>query len=202
MARPTPSTVRLFARRPPRPRGRRGAAWLPAVAAAALLVACQAPNRPTRPAAETRAAPTLPGNCAVDDSPAQALARLNDYRAVGARCGAAGHFPSTGALQWQATLAQVAATRARSLAETPGSASAPGDDHLTARLHDAGYAAQAAAENRAAGPARLALQLADWVRSPASCARMLSASYTEAGLACQRAADGSAHWVLVLAKPR
>lgn len=211
MARPTPCTARStpspIAHRPPRLHRPRGAAGLPAFAAL-LLAACQTAGDPAAatPVASTAAPPgaptTLPGTCGGGDSPAQALARLNDYRAVGARCGAAGPFPSTGALQWQATLAQVAATRARTLAESGGSVSVPGDDHLTARLHAAGYAAQAAAENRAAGPDRFALLLADWVRGPATCARMLSASYTEAGLACQRAPDGSAHWVLVLARPR
>jgi uncharacterized protein YkwD len=172
------------------------------------MAACQAPVEPAPAAAPTGTTPTLPGNCAVADSPAQALAKLNDYRAAGARCGSAGNFPSTGALQWQGTLAQVAASRGRALAPSGGSggsggsAAALGDDHLTARLLDAGYPAQSAAENRAAGPTRLALVVADWVRNPASCARLMSPSYTEAGLACQRAADGSAHWVLVLAKPR
>jgi len=208
---PSPS---FFARSRPRRSTRRRLAHRAAALCAALpLAACQVPGDPAlagtsvSSSATPIAVPMLPGNCGNgggvrgSDSAAQALAKLNDYRAVGARCGHAGNFSSTGPLQWQATLAQVAATRARSLADAGGSAPA-GDEPLMARLTDAGYAAQAAAENRAAGSARLALVLADWVRLPTACAQMLSASYTEAGLACQRAADGSAHWVLVLAKPR
>jgi uncharacterized protein YkwD len=153
-------------------------------------------------AAATTPAVRLPGSCGVTETATQALGKLNDYRAVGARCGGAGHFPGTVPLQWQPALAQIALTRSRRLAEAGPAGLPAGSEALTARLTDSGYAVQAAAENRAAGPNRLAVLLAEWVRTPTACAQMLSPAYTDAGLACERAADGTPHWVLVLAKPR
>ena len=184
------------------------------LAATLALPACQMLGGEPAPALAATAAPALalsapvpppalPGNCGLAETAAQALAKLNDYRAAGARCGgSAGSFAAASPLAWQPTLAQLAAAHSRDMAGRASLAHSSGGRNLTQRLDALGYAWQGAAENVAAGQTRLALVLADWVSSPLHCANLMNASYSEAGLACQRASDGTPYWTLVLAKPR
>lgn len=213
---PTPSPVRhRVARASPLPGARPGT--LSALLAATLaLPACQMlggepPPAPVATAATATPAlalsapalpASLPGNCGLAETPAQALAKLNDYRAAGARCGTAGGFAAASPLAWQPTLAQLAAAHSRDMAGRASLAHSSGGRKLTQRLDALGYAWQGAAENVAAGQNRLALVLADWVSSPLHCANLMNASYSEVGLACQRASDGTPYWTLILARPR
>lgn len=171
---------------------------LPIATAAAGAAAAQSNTAAAVPAA----ALPLPGNCAPAETAAQALAKLNDYRAAGARCGSTGRQGAAAALLWQPALALLAAVHSRSMAEQGGLTHGSGARSLTQRLDAGGYAWQGAAENLAVGQTRLALVLADWVSSAAHCANLMNPSYSEAGLACQRAADGRAYWTLILARPR
>jgi uncharacterized protein YkwD len=209
MPRPVLPAVDRLARTPrrgtsrPRPggAGRRGAL----LALTLALSACQLFNGPA-PAAVTAASgtpsPTLPGNCGLAETPAQVLAKLNDYRSVGGRCGGTGRHGAAPPLSWQPGLAQLAAAHSRDMADQARLSHAGGGRSLTQRLDAAGYAWQAAAENVAAGQPRLALVLADWVSSPPHCANLMSPTYSDAGLACQRSGDGTPYWTLILARPR
>lgn len=152
--------------------------------------------------AVTAPPPALPGNCGLPETAAQALAKLNDYRAAGARCGGAGRQGPSAQVVWQATLAQLAAAHSRDMAGRASLAHSSGGRSLTQRLDAGGYAWQSAAENVAAGQPRLALTLADWVSSASHCAHLMNPVHSEAGLACHRAADGTPYWTLILAKPR
>lgn len=185
------------------------------LAAAVALPACQMLGELTAPpagpaaappavaAGSARSEPTLPGNCGLAATAAQALAKLNDYRAAGARCGTAGSFAAASPLAWQPVLAQAAQAHSRDMAERAGlSHTGSGGRSPTQRLDALGYAWQGAAENIAAGQPGLALVLADWVASPAHCANLMNARYSEAGLACQRSSDGTPYWTLILARPR
>ncbi|WP_251973372.1 CAP domain-containing protein [Sphaerotilus microaerophilus] len=195
------------------PPGARPGTLAALLAATLVLPACQMLGGEPAPALAATAAPALalsapvpppalPGNCGLAETAAQALAKLNDYRAAGARCGTAGGFAAAAPLAWQPALAQLAAVHSRDMAGRASLAHSSGGRNLTQRLDALGYAWQGAAENVAAGQPRLALVLADWVSSPLHCANLMNASYSEAGLACQRASDGTPYWTLILAKPR
>lgn len=184
--------------RPPHTSWRRLAVGTLACAAALTLAGCEHGAAPGRPGA---AEP--PGTCGLPDFQAQALAKLNDYRAAQARCGVQGRFGAAAPVTWQPVLAAVATAHSRDMARRNSLNHGSSDGRtLTQRLDAAGYAWSAAAENIAAGQPQLAQVLSDWVRSPAHCANQMAPTYTEAGLACQRAADGTPYWTLVLAKPR
>ena len=58
------------------------------------------PPRPATSVAGTRA------TCNLTNLSAQALARVNSYRAAGASCGAQGSFPAVPALAWNHSLTQ------------------------------------------------------------------------------------------------
>lgn len=185
---------------------------LPALAG--LLVACEHGPAPAAAEPATPATPAMAvmavmargepaGSCAQAEPAAQVLAKLNAYRAAGARCGAAGRSGGAAALTWQPSLAAVAAAHSREMAARNhlSHRSADGRD-LALRLDGAGYAWRDAAENVAVGQPRLAVVVAEWMSSPGHCANLMNPVLTEAGLACWRAADGSPYWTLVLARPR
>lgn len=149
------------------------------------------------------AAPVARADCGWPDLPRQALAKLNDYRAAGARCGTAGRITGSPALRWQPQLARAAAAHLDEQVALGRLSHASADGGaLTQRLDAVGYPWQAAAENLAAGQPSLELLLLDWMRSPAHCANLMNPTYQDAALACRRADDGRLYWALVLGRAR
>lgn len=204
---------------PPRPRSRvtaragapapsrspRGAAALGALGLSLWLAGCVHLGEPMAEAHEgsDAPAPAARADCGWPDLPRQALAKLNDYRAAGARCGTAGRFTGSPALRWQPQLARAAAAHLGEQVALGRLSHASADGSaLTQRLDAVGYPWQAAAENLAAGQASLELLLLDWMRSPAHCANLMNPTYQDAALACRRADDGRLYWALVLGRAR
>ena len=144
-------------------------------------------------------------SCGLPDFRAEALRRINAYRAAGAQCGARGSFPAAPALAWDERLASAAYAHARDMADhnyfshTGRDGSSPGQ-----RAADSGYAASAVGENIAAGYATVQAVVDGWMASDGHCANLMHAAYRDLGLAC---ADGAGstygrYWALTLAAPR
>jgi uncharacterized protein YkwD len=72
------------------------------------------------------------------------------------------------------------------------------------RVNAAGYTAQAVGENIAAGYGSMAAVVDGWMGSEGHCANLMSASYSQMGLACARgsASQYGIYWTQVLARPR
>lgn len=73
---------------------------------------------------------------------------------------------------------------------------------MGARVQAAGYAWTAVAENIAYGCPSVSAVMTGWMASAGHCTNILDARLQEAGMACNRASDGTPYWVLVLASPR
>lgn len=73
---------------------------------------------------------------------------------------------------------------------------------LAARLAAVGYAYRAYGENIAAGYASLDVVMAGWLQSPGHCANIMSANFTEVGLALQTGGSYRTYWTMDLGKPR
>lgn len=207
-ARPAPSRQLRATVRPPADASRPGrrAAALGALSLSLWLGGCVhlgAPAAAEVPEGDDDGAALAAADCGGPDLPRQALAKLNDYRAAGARCGTAGRFTGSPALRWQPPLARAAAAHLDEQVALGRLSHASTDGRgLTQRLDAVGYPWQAAAENLAAGQATLELLLLDWMRSPSHCANLMNPAYQDAALACRRADDGRLYWALVLGRPR
>ena len=111
------------------------------------------------------------------------LNAINAVRAVGRNCGST-TYPAAPALQWNAKLETAALLHSQDMANqnyfshTGKNGSQPWD-----RMTTAGYAWRAAAENIAAGQPDLSAVMDGWVKSPGHCANLMSAAYTEVGMA-------------------
>lgn len=207
---PAPSRRPRAGARPPADTSRPGprAAGLGALGLSLWLAGCVQLDLPPSPQASAHDEDgarfsQAEADCGMPDLPRQALAKLNDYRAAGARCGTAGRFSDSPPLRWQPQLARAAAAHLDEQVPLGRLSHTSADGRaLTQRLEATGYPWQAAAENLAAGQSRLDWLLLDWMRSPAHCANLMSPDYQDAALACRRAEDGRLYWALVLGRAR
>ncbi len=143
--------------------------------------------------------------CGIADFQAEALRRINARRAAGASCGARGSFPPVPALAWNSALANAAYGHSLDMA-TQNYFSHTSLDGRTpgTRVTAAGYSGSAVGENIAAGYGSLPAVIDGWMTSDGHCANLMSASYTEVGLACARngASTYGIYWTQALARPR
>ncbi|HVJ67737.1 MAG TPA: CAP domain-containing protein, partial [Caulifigura sp.] len=70
------------------------------------------------------------------------------------------------------------------------------------RLNDLSYTWRACGENIALGPRTPADAIRSWMESPGHRANLLSADFTQIGVALQADANGETYWTMVLAAPR
>lgn len=132
------------------------------------------------------------------------LKQINALRTQHQRCGDR-VFPGVAPLRWQPQLVEAAQRYAAELSRrgTLSHTGASGST-LAQRLGDARYAMLAAGENLASGPDSVTAALELWIGSPGHCANLMSADFTEVGLACDIRDDPRAapYWVMELARPR
>ena len=182
----------------PQPRGR-AAFGLCALLLAGLAVATSA-----RPEALVR--------CGAIPSPEDALRRVNEARARGAMCHAAGAVTVAAPLKWSASLAAVAAAQAQDMAVLNHMGHRDRQDRgLAERLKAMGYRYSAAAENVAVGYPTVDAVVDAWIDSAAHCDNLMNTAVREIGLACvDGSTTGSAagsptedrYWTLVLGAAR
>ena len=132
------------------------------------------------PPAPTPPSPTPP---APSSDASAFLSAINAVRAVGRNCGSTA-YAAAPALAWNAKLEASALLHSQDMANqnyfshTGKNGSQPWD-----RMTAAGYMWRAAAENIAAGQPDLRAVMDGWVKSPGHCANLMSAAYTEIGMA-------------------
>lgn len=166
------------------------------------------PTAPTTPSP----APGTPGtpssadiSCGITDFQAEALRLINARRAAGATCGSRGSFAPAPALAWHAALATAAYGHSLDMATQNYFSHTSLDGRtLGTRVTDAGYAWSTVGENIAAGYPTLQRVIDGWMASEGHCANLMSASYTEVGLACARNASSTygIYWTQNLGRPR
>jgi uncharacterized protein YkwD len=154
-------------------------------------------------------APGVAGNratCNLADFRAQALARVNSYRAAGASCGEQGTFPPAPALAWNDALTQASLGHSDDMmalnffSHTGSSGSSVGQ-----RATAAGYMWSTVGENIAAGQSTVDSVMAGWLASPGHCANLLNARFRDIGLACVSGTASNSYrtyWTMTLGAAR
>lgn len=161
-----------------------------------------APSSPTTPSPP--ATPTDIG-CGTANFQSEALRLINARRAAGASCGTRGSFAPAPALAWNGALANAAYGHSLDMATQNYFAHDSLDGRsLGTRVTAAGYSWSTVGENIAAGYATLPAVIDGWMTSDGHCANLMSASYTEVGLACARnsASTYGIYWTQNLGRPR
>jgi len=161
------------------------------------------------PAPAPAPAPGVAGNratCNLADFRAQAVARVNSYRAAGASCGAQGTFPPAPALAWNDVLTQASLGHSDDMmalnffSHTGSSGSSVGQ-----RATAAGYVWSTVGENIAAGQTTVDIVMAGWLASPGHCANLMNARFRDIGLACVSGTASNSYrsyWTMTLGAAR
>lgn len=142
--------------------------------------------------------------CGLPNFQQDLLSRINQVRASGRNCGSTA-YPAVAALAWNSKLFDAAAAHALDMATKDYFSHVSQDGRtFSQRISAAGYAWTAAGENIAAGQTSVEQVMNGWLDSPAHCANIMSASFSEVGVACVRN-DNSTYkyyWAMELGQPR
>ena len=143
--------------------------------------------------------------CGIADFAATALARINAVRAAGANCGVNGVLPPVPALRWNAALTTASSAHSADMATLNYFSHTSADGRtLDARVKTAGYTGSSLGENIAAGYAGIDSVMNGWVDSDGHCKNLMSANFTEVGVACVPGTATSTYntyWTMDLGKP-
>lgn len=135
---------------------------------------------------------------------ARVLALVNEARATARRCGEA-RLPAAAPLAAEARLDAAARNYAQELARLDRFAHQGVDGSTAAdRVGRTGYRSRLVGENLAAGPTSAAEVVAGWLASPAHCANLMDARFTQMGIAyaVNTGSTSGVYWVQTLAAPR
>lgn len=150
-------------------------------------------------------APSVAATCGIADFQAALLARINEARARGARCGNEGTFGPAPPLAWSGTLAQAAAAHTRDMASHNVFSHTGTDGSVLAqRVDAAGYRWRSIAENIAGGRDSPRGVIDQWVTSPGHCANLMSPRFVHVGVACAPGGPRSTYthyWTMTLGTP-
>jgi uncharacterized protein YkwD len=167
---------------------------LAAVLSAGLLAGCAASHAVT-------AAPSLPG-CGPKFSPAEVLARINQARAAGQRCGARAMAPVP-ALKWDRSLQQAAAGHSLDMARRNYfEHESPEGRSVRDRANAQNYRGKYVGENIAAGSRTLDDAMQMWLASAGHCQNMMDPGFHEVAVACvqQPGSHWGTYWTMVLGR--
>jgi uncharacterized protein YkwD len=132
------------------------------------------------------------------------LELINEARGRKRRCGGDAYKPA-GRLARAPALNKAALAHARDMASHSFMGHKGSDGSLPAqRATRAGYAWRSVAENVASGSATPEQAVADWLKSPGHCANLMSATYSETGIAVVVDPESAAviYWAQVFAAPK
>ena len=131
------------------------------------------------------------------------IAAVNQLRATEQKCGEQ-IFPASAPLVWNVKLQRAAYEHSAQMAITNLVSHASLDARRPAdRVHAMGYRFAALGENICAGEFDIPGAIKAWLDSPSHCKQMLSADYTELGVACVKREKGyyRRYWTMNLASP-
>jgi uncharacterized protein YkwD len=143
-------------------------------------------------------------SCGLPNFQADMLQAVNAARARPRTCGAVA-MPAVGAVQWSDGLFISSAEHSQDMALRNYF------DHITPegvtagqRANNAGYSYTNLGENIAAGQADVAAVMASWLNSPGHCENIMTAVFTDIGVACVAAPRRQypTYWTMELAKPK
>ena len=151
------------------------------------------------------AAPFAP-RVAVDETEMskRMLALVNRARAEARRCGDK-DFPAVGPVKWNDTLTRAARGHSEDMAkQNYFSHDAPDGSKPAERVARAGYKYRATGENIAAGQMTPEDAVAGWIKSPPHCANLMTAVYTEMGVAfaVDTKSKMGVYWTQLFGTPR
>jgi len=132
------------------------------------------------------------------------LNRINQARASARMCGNT-YYKPVAPLAWNAKLFDAAALHSADMAANNYFAHNSKDGRtFSQRITAAGYSWSAAGENIAAGQPTVEQVMNGWMQSPNHCANIMSANFTEVGVACAKndASTYRNYWTMDLARPR
>ncbi|MFZ6751496.1 CAP domain-containing protein [Undibacterium sp. Ren11W] len=154
--------------------------------------------------------PSVPGmpleavkTCSLPNFQQELMTLINQARATSRQCGNT-TFPAAPALVWNSKLFDAAAGHSADMANKNYFSHTSLDGrNFGQRLAAAGYTGSSIAENIAAGQATVADAMQSWISSEGHCRNIMSASYTEVGLACVSSSTASYHtyWTMDLGHP-
>jgi uncharacterized protein YkwD len=151
----------------------------------------QNPSPPTPPSADSGAlnATTM-------------LNAINTARASARSCGSKA-FAAAPAVRWSTKLEAAAKAHSTDMRDRDYFAHEhPSGPKLSQRLATVGYTWSAYGENIAAGYGSLEAVMKGWLNSPGHCANIMSANFTEVGLALVNGGSKRTYWTMDLGKPR
>jgi uncharacterized protein YkwD len=159
-------------------------------------------NTQTNPPPTTAAAQS----CNLPNFSQEVLSRINAERLAGATCGGQTK-PAALALAWNARLTEAARLHSQDMIDRNFFAHQnPSGQNAGARVQAQGYSWSAVGENIAAGQRSVKQVMDGWMASSGHCNNIMSANYTEVGVACVIKANDpnnyGYYWTMVLAKPR
>jgi uncharacterized protein YkwD len=167
---------------------------LAAVLSAALLVGCAA--------SQAVGAGPVPADCGQRFSSAEILARINQARAAGHRCGARAMAP-VHALKWDRSLQLAAAGHSLDMAKRNYFEHASPDGRsLRDRTNAQNYRGRFVGENIAAGSRNLDDAMQMWLSSAGHCQNIMDPGFQEVGVACaqQPGSQWGTYWTMVLGR--
>jgi uncharacterized protein YkwD len=131
-----------------------------------------------------------------------ALNAINTARASARSCGGK-PFPAAPALRWSTKLEAAARAHSADMRDRDYFAHEhPSGPTLSSRLKTVDYTWSAYGENIAAGYGSLSSVMTGWLNSPGHCSNIMSANFTEVGLALVNGGSKRTHWTMNLGKPR
>ena len=134
----------------------------------------------------------------------EVLARVNAARAAGHRCGSRA-YPPVAPVRLIFSLSNVALEHSTDMARASSLEHRGRDGSLPAdRVRRSGYAAQLVGENIAGGVPNAAEVVTGWLDSPAHCANIMDARFSEMGLAyaIEPRSQLQIYWTQLFAAPR
>jgi uncharacterized protein YkwD len=135
--------------------------------------------------------------CGLTGFAAEALARINAFRARAQTCGDK-TFAAAPALKWSPQLNLAAQVHSEAMAKASiMDHQLLGEVYFTERATNAGYNWRSLGENIGIGPT-VKDALGGWETSPAHCANMMTASHQDVGLACVKDSIKDPYWTMVL----
>ncbi len=174
-----------------------GTGVVPAVAVTSIRIDCTPVPDP--------APATAGATCKLPDFQASLLARVNQYRSVGASCRSAGSFAPALLVAWNGRLEQAAAAHSLDMAALDYFSHSSADGRSMAdRINATGYPWRTIGENIAAGYPTAHAVVDAWMGSDGHCANVMQPAFQEMGVACVASATSTypTYWTMNLGAPR
>tara|TARA_R110002051_G_scaffold21845_2_gene57396 strand:+ start:171 stop:746 length:576 start_codon:yes stop_codon:yes gene_type:complete len=142
--------------------------------------------------------------CEFNEQEQAMLSRINEARGQPRQCGDQ-DFAAAEPLAWSCKLEAAAQLHSQDMAENDYfSHTNPNGKEIQHRVNNQDYSWQAVGENIAAGHTSVSAVVNGWLESPGHCQNIMSATFTEMGMAKANESDSryKTYWTQTLGNPR